>query len=139
MKRFFALILAIVLIVPALAFADVEEPDEKYQTFGATEDINNIFPGKYFSIDLFTSFDLNAYIQIMTWNGHDVTTITKHGAIKTKVGENGIFYILFADGSYYTYHYDDEFHTALWLDIDGVSIKMTYSQWLVPITDVKVN
>ena len=138
MKKIIAVFLIFALAVPVFSFADPAEPSDKYQTFGRTEDIKNILPGKYFSIDMYTSFDMNAYIQITTWDYHDVMTMTKHAKIKSKVGDTETFYIVFADESYYTFHYDDENHTALWLDIDGVSIKLTFSQWLVPITDVKV-
>ena len=136
MKKLFALILAVALAVPA-AMADPAEPSEKYQTFGSTNDIKNIFPGEYFSIDVFMSFDLNAYIQITTWDYHDMMTITKHASIKSKENEKGVFYLLFADGSYYTFSYDGEYHNAIWLTIEGVSIRLEFSQWLVPITDVK--
>lgn len=139
MKRIVTLLLVFSLVFPAVAFADPEQPEDKYQTFGSTKDVHSIFPGKYFSIDLFMSYDLNAYIQITTWDGHDVMTITKHGSVKMKNGEAGVFYIVFADDSYYTFHYEDENHIALWIDIDGVSIRLTYSQWLVPTTDVKRN
>ena len=138
MKRFFALLLVFVLVVPVLSFADPAEPSDKYQTYGRTEDINNIFPGNYFSIEMFMSFDLNAYLLITTWNDHDATTMTKHAKIKAKVGDMETLYLVFADESYYTFHYDDENHVALWLDIDGVSIKMTYCQWLIPSTEVKI-
>ena len=138
MKKLIAVFLILALLLPVFSFADPAEPSEKYQTFGWTEDINNIFPGKYFSIDLFMSYDLNAYIQITTWDYHDVMTITKHAAIKSKVDDKGTLYLVFPDESYYTFHYDDEYHTALWLDIDDVSIKLTFDQWLVPNTDVKV-
>lgn len=139
MRKLITVILILALLLPVAAWADPEEPSDKYQTFGFTEDIHNIFPGKYFSIDLFMSFDLNAYIQVMTWDGHDVMTLSKHAAIKTKAEDTSKFYLVFADGDYYTFHYDDKNHTAIWLDIDDVSIKLTYSQWLVPISDVKEN
>ena len=138
MKKLIALILILALAMPAFTLADPAEPTEKYQTFGAVEDIRNIFPGDYFSIDVFMSFDLNAYIQVTTWSYHDVMTITKHGSIKSKENEKGIFYIVFADGTYYTFSYDDTAHTAIWLNIDGVSIKLGFCDWLVPITQVKV-
>ena len=136
MKKLIAIILILVMLVPA-ALADPAEPTDKYQTFGATKDIKNIFPGDYFSIDVFMSFDLNAYIQITTWDYHDVMTITKHAAIKSKENEKGVFYLLFADQSYYTFSYEDAAHTAIWLTIDGVSIRLEFSQWLVPVKDVK--
>ena len=137
MKKLITVILIFSMLMPAAAPADPAEPDEKYSTFGATKYIGNIFPGKYFSIDVFMSFDLSAYILVTTWDEHDVMTMTKFAHIKSKKDSDGKFYLVFADESYYTFSYDDENHTAIWLDIDGVSIKLNYSQWIIPTTDVK--
>lgn len=136
MKKMIALILIIVLAVPA-AFADPAEPTDKYSTYGSTDAIGNIFPGKYFSMDVFMSFDLSAYIIVTVWDEHDTMTMTKFAHIKTKQQHDGNFYLLFADDTYYTFHYDDEAKTAIWIDIDGVSIKLNYSQWIIPTLDVK--
>ena len=137
MKKLLALLLILAMILPAAVLADSAEPSEKYSTYGTTEDIGNIFPGKYFSMDVFMAYDLSAYIIVTVWEDHDVMTMTKFAHIKTKKQHDGNFYLVFADESYYTFHYDDDNHTAIWLDINGVSIKLNYSQWLIPTSDVK--
>ena len=137
MKKLISLLLILALALPALALADPAEPSDKYTTYGATEDIGNIFPGKYFSMDVFMAYDLSAYVIVTTWDDHDMMTMTKFAHIKTKKNFDDQFYLVFADESYYTFRYDNEYQTAIWIDIDGVSIKLNSSQWLVPITDVK--
>ena len=137
MKKLLILFLALAMLLPAAVLADPAEPSEKYSTFGATADIGNIFPGKYFSMDVFMAYDLSAYVIVTTWDEHDVSTMTKLAHIRTKKGYDGQFLLVFADDSYYTFRYADENQTAIWLDIDSVSIKLNYSQWLVPVTDVK--
>ena len=137
MKKKITIILILAMILPAVVLADPAEPSDRYSTFGATEDVGNIFPGKYFAIDLFMSYDLNAYIFISTWEDHDVTTKLKQAAIKSKNEEPGILYFLFPDGSYYRAWYDDDTMQYIWLDIDGHCIRMKFSQWLVPHSDYK--
>ena len=137
MKRLLSVILLLIMIFPITTQADPAEPSDRYSTYGAVKDIDNIFPGDYFSIDLFMSFDLTAYINIMLWDYHDVMSITKTASIKSKTDEKGILYLVFADGSYYTYHKDDD-GIHIWLDINGKSIRMKYAEWFNPYTDFKV-
>ena len=137
MKKLIILLLSLALALPALALADPAEPSDKYSTYGSTADIGNIFPGKYFSIDFFMAFDLSAYVIVTTWDDHDMMTMTKFAHIKTKKNFDDQFYLVFADDSYYTFRYADEYQASVWIDIDGVSIKLNSSQWLVPTSDVK--
>lgn len=137
MKKLITIILILAMILPAAALADEAEPSDKYSTFGRTADIGNIFPGNYFTMDVFMSFDLSAYIIVTTWDEHDTMTMTKFAKVNTKKDHDGNFYLVFADDSYYTFHYDDSSHTAIWIDIDGVSIKLNFAQWLIPTSDVK--
>ena len=136
MKKLFVLIM-ILAMLPIICFADPAEPSDKYQTFGSTEYTKGMFSGDYFSIDVFFSFDLNAYIQITTWDYHDVSTITKHGAIKSRKDNPGVLYIVFPDDSYYTYTYEGDAREYIWLNIDDLSIRLGYSQWFNPYSDFK--
>lgn len=136
MKKLIAALVAVAMMF-TVAVADPAEPADRFSTYGATSDIGNIFPGKYFSIDLFMSYDLTAYITIQTWDEHDVSIMYKQAAIKSKASDPGVLYFVFPDETYYTMRYDDENRVRLWLTIDGVSIRMQYSEWLIPSSDVK--
>lgn len=139
MKKLITIILILALILP-VATADKAEISDKYSTYGRIEDTGDMFPGDYFAIDFYmTEGDLNAYIVITLWDYHDITTMVKPAAIKSKVGEDNKLYFVFADGSYYTGYYDEESIIYFWLDIGNKSIKLNSDQWFNPYTDLKEN
>ena len=138
MKRLITIVLILALLLPCLALADPAEPTERYSTYGATEDVGWIFDGDYFSIDLFISYDLNVYMTVQTWKGHEVSITFKQGTIKSKVDDPVNLYFVFSDGTIYTAHFDDENHVYIWVNIYGQAIRMQYSQWLVPVTDSRL-
>lgn len=137
MKKLLALILIAALILPAIALADPAEPTDKYATYGRSNDTDGLFGGDYFSIEVFMTEDLNAYILVTIWTGHDMAVTVKHAAIKTKKDDPGVLYLVFPDGAYYTYTYEDENQKYIWLNMDSGSIRLKYCDWLVPIKDIK--
>lgn len=136
MKKVLLIILAITLF-PCFAIADPYQPDLCFSTYGAVDSVGGMFPGDYFSINVYMTYNLDVYIQIMVWNNNDVMTISKEGIVKSKNETPGILYFVFADGSYYTAHYEEEKTWRLWLDLEEGSICLQDSPWLNPLTDYK--
>ena len=83
------------------------------------------------------TYDLTAFIQQTVWNGNDATTNTKLAKIKSKVGDSKTLYFVFADDTYYTGHYDEEYSFQFWLDLPGGSIKLTMADEFFSNTDFK--
>lgn len=139
MKKLTALILAVAMLLSAASLADSAEVADKWSTYGKSSDTNGMFDGDYFSIELFMSFDLMAYIQITTWKGHEMSTTTKVARLRSKTSEPGVLYLVFADESYYTVTYESEGRAYVWLNMDGKEIRMKYADWLDPYSSLRGN
>lgn len=136
MKKIFALILIISLLLSSSALG--ANLYMRFSTFGSTENIGSVFNGDSFSLDLYMTYDdLTAFIQQTVWNGNDTTTSIKLAKIKSKVGDSKTLYFVFADDTYYTGHYDEEYSFQFWLDLPGGSIKLTMADEFFSNTDFK--
>ena len=138
MKKIVTILLIVVLFLPAAVSADPAEVVEHYAIYGNSEYSDGWFPGVSFAVDLYmTSGDLNAYIIITTWDGHDMTTLQKPCAIKSKKDEKKKLYFVFPDESYYTGFYDGEYREYFWLDINGKSLRLHEVDWFNPYEDMR--
>ena len=136
MKKLITVALILALLLPAAALASSPEVTERFSTFGRCSDAPGLCPyGDCFSLDLFFSYDLTAYVVLTVWNFHDVSTTVKTGTIKTSPDEPGVLYIVFGDGSRYSFTYENEDRTAVWLNTGLCKIRMKYANWFVPPTD----
>lgn len=135
MKKVFAFILFIsVFLCSSALSADLYM---RFSTYGSTENIGSVFNGDSFALDLYMTDDLNAFIQQTVWNGNDATTSIKLAKIKSKVGDSKTLYFVFADESYYTGHYDEEYSFMFWLDLPGGSVKLKMADEFFSNTDFR--
>ena len=64
-------------------------------------------------------------------------TSVKTATCKTKTTDPKNIYLVFADGSYYTCHYDEQYSYMIWLDLDGGSVRLRMADDLIPGADFK--
>ena len=138
MKKLIIVFLIFTLSLPGIALADPAEITYHYSIYGNSNYSDGWFPGVSFAVDLYmTSGDLNAYIIITTWDGHDMMTLQKTCTIKSKKDERKKLYFVFPDESYYTGYYDGEYSQYFWLDIDGKSLRLHDTDWFNPYDDMR--
>lgn len=138
MKRLITVILILALALPAVSLADPAEVTYHYSIYGNSDYSDGWFPGVSFAVDLYmTAGDLNAYIIITTWDGHDMTTLQKQCAIKSKADEKKKLYFVFPDDTYYTGYYDGEYEEYFWLDMGGRSLRLHDAAWFNPYDDMR--
>ena len=136
MKRFVCFFL-LILLLAFCSFSFSADMYNRFSIYGSTEDISSVFDGDTFSLDLYFTNDLKAFIQQTVWKGNDATTSIKFANIKSKAGDNKTLYFVFADGSYYTGHYDEEYSYMFWLDLPGGSIRLKMADEFILNADFK--
>ena len=122
MKRFYAMILLLaVLFSASTAFSSADY--WKFTNYGSTEGIEDLFDGDMFSLDLYMSpTDLTAWFIETTWKNGRLTTVTLRADIKSKTGDNHLYFVL-ENGYTIKGHYDQNGYD-FWMDYDAGSIKL---------------
>lgn len=125
MKRFFTLILILVLLcaaVPASAGSDYW----KFTTYGSTEHVPDLFDGDNFSLDLYMNVtDLSAIIIETTFRNGKASTIVLRAQVKSKTTDNLLYFVL-ENGSIIKGHYDQNGYD-FWMDFDGGSVRLHWA------------
>ena len=124
MKKVLSLLSLVVLLVSLVSCSCAAEMYNRFSIYGSTEGLGGMFDGDTFALDVYFTDDLKAYIQQTVWKGNDATTSIKYASLKSKTITPGILYLVFADDTYYTAHYDEEYSYMLWLDLPGGSIRL---------------
>ena len=126
------LILCVLLSVSRSYAADMYA---RFTIYGSTEGTGSVFDGDTFALDLYITNDFTAYIQQTVWKGIDASTSIRFASVQTRTNDSKNLYFVFADGSYYTGHYDETYGYMFWLDLPGGSIKLEMSEEFYNKTD----
>lgn len=138
MKKLLVFILVLVLSLSLVSVSFSVDMFMRFSSFGPVEDgLGEVFKGDYFSLDLYFTNDLTAYLVQTVWYGDDPVSSVKYAAIKSKEGDSKTLYFVFADGSYITGHYDEEQSWKFWLDFDGGSLRLVMGDEWLPSDFVK--
>ena len=137
MKKIIILFLAVSLLLCSAASASGLSFYARYSAFGTSSDLNGALDGDLFSVDVYMMTGLDAYIVTTIWKNTDASVSVKYARLKTKTNDPGNFYFVFADGSYLTGRYGDEYHATFLLDLtDDCTIKLKDVEEFNPYFDL---
>lgn len=120
-KILFAVFLLVFVLSVSISAADPVVL--AYKTCGTSKGVEDLFEGDYFSLDLFINLDsLKAYFIETNWDGEKAYTMTYPADVKSKVGDNQLYFVL-ENGTIIKGHNDDNGYD-FWVDYNAGSVKL---------------